>query len=109
MLASLTAKLDDGINLNIDEMNRAMDYILSDKTPDMQKANFLQKLTKKGETDDELYAMLSKMDEYGIHIAPKCNGTIIDVCGTGGDKLQTFNISTTAAFVIAAAGGYIAK
>lgn len=109
MLAHLTAKLDGGMNLSIDEMNHAMDYILSDKTPDLQKADFLQKLTKKGETDDELYAMLGKMDEYGMHVTPKCDGTIIDVCGTGGDKLQTFNISTTAAFVIAAAGGYVAK
>ncbi|MEM3063736.1 MAG: anthranilate phosphoribosyltransferase [Candidatus Nitrosotenuis sp.] len=109
MLAQLTAKLDSGINLSIDEMSYAMDCILSEKTPDVQKADFLQKLTKKGESDDELYAMLEKMDEYGTHVAPKCNGTIIDVCGTGGDKLRTFNISTTASFVIAAAGGYVAK
>ncbi|MEO9308984.1 MAG: anthranilate phosphoribosyltransferase [Nitrososphaera sp.] len=109
MLAQLTTKLSSRTNLSIDEMNYAMDYILSDKIPDEQKADFLQNLTKKGETDDELYAMLGKMDEYGIHIAPKCNGTIIDVCGTGGDRLQTFNISTTASFVIAAAGGYVAK
>ncbi|MEW6043598.1 MAG: anthranilate phosphoribosyltransferase [Thermoproteota archaeon] len=109
MLAPFTAKLEDGTNLSIDEMKCAMDDLLSDKMDNMQKADFLQKLTKKGETDDELYAMLDKMDEYGIHITPKCNGTIIDVCGTGGDKLQTFNISTSAAFVIASAGGYVAK
>ncbi|MBI5696961.1 MAG: anthranilate phosphoribosyltransferase, partial [Thaumarchaeota archaeon] len=58
---------------------------------------------------DELYAMLTKMDEHCIHISPKCKGTIIDVCGTGGDKLHTFNISTTAAFVVAACGGIVAK
>jgi anthranilate phosphoribosyltransferase len=90
-------------------MNSAMDMLLSDKVPDEQKADFLQKLSKKGETDEELFAMLGKMDEYGIHISPKCQGTIIDMCGTGGDNLQTFNISTTAAFVVAASGGYVAK
>jgi anthranilate phosphoribosyltransferase len=109
MLEQLTSKLEGGTNLSMDEMRYAMDDLLSNKIDDAQKADFLQRLTKKGETDDELYAMLGKMDEYGIHIAPKCGGTIIDVCGTGGDKLQTFNISTAAAFVIAAAGGYVAK
>jgi anthranilate phosphoribosyltransferase len=109
MLARLTAKLEEGTDMSISDMSSAMDLLLSNKIPDEQKAAFLQNLTKKGETDDELYAMLGKMDEYGIHISPKCHGTIIDVCGTGGDKLQTFNISTTAAFVIAAAGGYVAK
>lgn len=109
MLAELMSKLEEGTNLSIDEMNRAMDVLLSEEVHDAQKADFLQKLSRKGETDDELYAMLTKMDEYGIHIEPKCNGTIIDVCGTGGDKLKTFNISTSAAFVIAASGGYVAK
>jgi anthranilate phosphoribosyltransferase len=109
MLAQLTTKLEAGSDLSISNMNSAMDMLLSDKVPDEQKADFLQKLSKKGETDEELFAMLGKMDEYGIHISPKCQGTIIDMCGTGGDNLQTFNISTTAAFVVAASGGYVAK
>ncbi|HEX9846742.1 MAG TPA: anthranilate phosphoribosyltransferase [Candidatus Nitrosotenuis sp.] len=109
MIVNLTAKLKDGRNLTINEMGDAMNEVLSDRISDEKKADFLRYLSKKGESDDELYAMLGKMDEYGLHIMPKCQGTIIDVCGTGGDKLQTFNISTTASFVISAVGGFVAK
>jgi anthranilate phosphoribosyltransferase len=66
-------------------------------------------LADKGETDDELLGMLDKMNEFALKVVPKNQGTIIDMCGTGGDKLQTFNVSTTASFVVAAAGGIVAK
>jgi anthranilate phosphoribosyltransferase len=109
MLENYIARLEVGANLKPDEMHKAMELLLTEGTPDQIKAVFLQHLANKGETDDELLAMLTKMEEHGIHIAPKCKGTIIDVCGTGGDKLQTFNISTTAAFVIASCRGIVAK
>ena len=70
---------------------------------------FYHNLAEKGETDDELLGMLDKMQEFSLKIEPKNQGTIIDMCGTGGDKLQTFNVSTTASFVVAAAGGIVAK
>lgn len=109
MLERLTDRLAAGMNLPVSDMENAMDLLLSDKISDVKKAEFLKNLAKKGETDDELYAMLGKMDEYCVHISPKCPGTIIDVCGTGGDSLGTFNISTAASFVIAASGGFVAK
>ena len=109
MLENFIARLEVGANLKHDEMNKAMELLLTEGTPDQIKAVFLQHLANKGETDDELLTMLAKMEEHGIHISPKCKGTIIDVCGTGGDKLQTFNISTTAAFVIASCKGIVAK
>ena len=86
-----------------------MSEILSGKTSDDDNASFLSNLTKKGETDDELLGMLDKMQELSIKVNAKINGTMIDMCGTGGDKLQTFNVSTTASFVVAAAGGIVAK
>ena len=109
MITDLTAKIQKGQNLLLEEMDGVMDELLSTHVSDQKKAEFLRHLTKKGETDDELYAMLAKMDSLGIHVKPKCDGTLIDVCGTGGDNMQTFNISTSAAFVIAACGGFVAK
>ncbi|WP_268542838.1 anthranilate phosphoribosyltransferase [Candidatus Nitrosotenuis cloacae] len=109
MISELIAKVQGGQDLHHDEMSHAMDYLLSDGVSDKEKAEFLRFLAKKGETNDELYAMLEKMDGLGVHISPRCAGTLIDVCGTGGDRLSTFNISTTASFVIAASGGYVAK
>jgi anthranilate phosphoribosyltransferase len=108
-MMSQIAKLQAGQDLNVNEMHDAMSELLSDGVPDKEKAEFLRFLAKKGETNDELYAMLNKMDEFGLHIEPKCSGEVIDMCGTGGDKLSTFNISTTASFVVAASGGFVAK
>ena len=86
-----------------------MDEILTGKISVEETTNFLRNLTEKGETDQELLAMLDKMQQNAVHIHPKMNQKIIDVCGTGGDKMNTFNISTTASFVIAASGGVVAK
>ena len=90
-------------------MTNVMNEILVGTHNDQDVAEFLENLTQKGESDDELLAMLNKMEEFAVHISPNCKGKVIDVCGTGGDNLKTFNISTAAAFVIAAAGGYVAK
>tara|TARA_B100001750_G_scaffold244903_1_gene263281 strand:+ start:667 stop:1686 length:1020 start_codon:yes stop_codon:yes gene_type:complete len=96
-------------NLTFDEMSSVMSDILNGRNSDVEIAEFLRDLSNKGETDEELRAMLTKMNEFSINISPRCHGNIIDVCGTGGDNLQTFNISTAASFVIAAAGGNVAK
>jgi anthranilate phosphoribosyltransferase len=109
MIKDLTQQLSRGDSLTIDQMTNVMNEILGGTQNDQDVAEFLKNLTQKGESDDELLAMLNKMEEYSLHISPNCKGKIIDVCGTGGDKLKTFNISTTASFVIAGAGGNVAK
>jgi anthranilate phosphoribosyltransferase len=109
LISDLIAKLQEKTDLTYDEMNQVMTDVLSGKTDDTQNANFLSNLAEKGETDDELLGMLDKMQEFSLKVEPKNQGTVIDMCGTGGDKLQTFNISTTASFVVAAAGGTVAK
>jgi len=109
MISEFIKKLQEKTNLSYDEVNGIMTDILSGKTTDSENALFLSNLADKGETDDELLGMLDKMNEFALKVVPKNQGTIIDMCGTGGDKLQTFNISTTASFVVAAAGGIVAK
>jgi len=109
MIKELAEQLSHGNNLTTDQMTNMMDEILTGTQNDDDVAEFLKNLTEKGESDDELLAMLNKMEEFALHISPNCQGKIIDVCGTGGDKLKTFNISTAASFVIAGAGGNVAK
>ena len=96
-------------DLTFDEMSSVMSEILNGKNSDEEIAEFLKDLSDKGETNEELRAMFTKMNEYSVNINPRCHGNLIDVCGTGGDNLQTFNISTAASFVIAGAGGNVAK
>ncbi len=109
MISDLILKLQQKTDLTYDEINSVMTDVLSGKTDDIQNAEFLSGLAEKGETDDELLGMLDKMQEFSLKVEPKNQGTLIDMCGTGGDKLQTFNVSTTASFVVAAAGGIVAK
>jgi anthranilate phosphoribosyltransferase len=109
MISQYISKLQEKTDLTYDEINQIMTEMLSGKTDDTQNSDFLSFLAQKGETDDELLGMLDKMEEFSLKITPKNQGTLIDMCGTGGDKLQTFNISTTASFVVAAAGGIVAK
>ena len=109
MISELISKLQEKTDLSYDQMNNIMTDMLSGRTTDIENADFLSKLAQKGETNDELLGMLDKMQEFTLKVETKKSGTIIDMCGTGGDSLQTFNISTTASFVVAAAGGIVAK
>jgi anthranilate phosphoribosyltransferase len=63
----------------------------------------------KGEAVEELIAFASVMREHSSQIHPHVESRLVDTCGTGGDKIKTFNVSTTAAFVIAGAGVPVAK
>ena len=96
MIRELAQQLSRGNSLTIDQMTNVMNEILGGTQNDEDVAEFLKNLTQKGQSDDELLAMLNKMEEYALHISPNCQGKIIDMCGTGGYKLKTFNISTAA-------------
>lgn len=86
-----------------------MKEIMSGKTTNAQIAAFLTAMRLKGETIEEITALSTTMKEFCKRIHPKVNGRLIDTCGTGGDRIKTFNISTTAAFVVAGAGISVAK
>jgi anthranilate phosphoribosyltransferase len=109
MISELITKISSNRNLSYDEMSQIMDEILTAKTSVQETTHFLKSLTEKGESDEELLAMLDKIQQHAVNIHPNRQENILDVCGTGGDKTNTFNISTTAAFVIAASGGVVAK
>ena len=101
-------KLLNRQDLTSDEMRDVMQIIMSGGATDAQIGGFLIALRCKGESIDEIAAAAAVMRELATHV-PVAGEHIIDTCGTGGDGANTFNISTTCAFVVAAAGGQVAK
>ena len=98
----------DRHDLSFDDMQSVMRTIMSGDATPAQIAGLLIALRMKGETIDEIAAAASVMRELAQHVEVGIT-PLIDTCGTGGDGIGTFNISTAAAFVTAAAGGHIAK
>lgn len=101
-------KVVDGQNLTEEEAKNVMNIMLSGAATQAQLGAFLTALRIKGETLDEMVGFASVLKEKAEHIAPKVP-SYVDLVGTGGDRTFTFNISTTAAFVVAGAGLPIAK
>lgn len=101
-------KIIEGANLKEDEMADAMNQIMTGNATDAQIGSFLTALRIKGETVEEITGAARVMREKAVRIDPG-DGKVVDTCGTGGDKLGTFNISTTSAFVVAGAGLKVAK
>lgn len=97
-----------GQDLAFAEMREVMRAIMSGETTPAQIAGLLIALRLKGETVDEITAAASVMRELSLKVKVHC-APLIDTCGTGGDATGTFNISTAAVFVCAAAGAYVAK
>lgn len=84
------------------------EIMAGDATP-AQIGAFLTSLRMKGETVDEITALALVMRENAVRISPHVNGRTVDTCGTGGDQVKTFNVSTAAALVASGAGVPIAK
>lgn len=102
-------KLVEGKDLNREEAEEAMKTIMSGNATQAQIGAFLTALRMKGETIEEISACAKIMREFAERINPKVDGTLVDTCGTGGDKVKTFNISTISALVVAGADIPIAK
>jgi anthranilate phosphoribosyltransferase len=107
MIKELLAKVSAKQDLTFDEAKQAIDEIMSGEVSEAVISSFLTALAMKGETEEEIAGaatgMRSKAMEFNI------GGHALDIVGTGGDKSNSFNISTTSAFVAAAAGVTIVK
>jgi anthranilate phosphoribosyltransferase len=108
MLKDTLAALAAAKSLTADEAASAMGEIMDGSATPAQIAAFLTALRLKGETVDEITGCARAMRQRSVKIDPG-PGVVLDTCGTGGDGLGTFNISTVAAFVIAACGVKVAK
>ncbi len=106
-MKSLIAKVVSGNVLSTDEARSAFDIMMSGDATPAQIASFLTALHMRGETPDEIAAGAQVMREKALKVEAPAGA--IDNCGTGGDASGTWNISTGAAFVIAACGVPIAK
>jgi len=102
-------KLVNGADLTYEESTASMKEIMSGSATNAQIGAFLTALRMKGETAEEITAFTAVMKECCHRIHPSVKGRLVDTCGTGGDKIKTFNISTTAAFVVAGADVAVAK
>ena len=109
VIPEIISRLEQRMDLKICDVDFVMNEMLSGRLPDSTIAKFLSSLADKGETDDELLWMLGKMQEFAVNLSLGGMDSAIDMCGTGGDQLCTFNISTAASFVAAAAGATVAK
>ncbi|MFZ4200365.1 anthranilate phosphoribosyltransferase [Lysinibacillus sp. NPDC056220] len=104
----LQRKVLQGQHLMYEEMLEVAQWLFQDDTPKDEIASFLTALSIKGETAHEVAALATIMRSFASNVPVK-EGRYMDNCGTGGDGLHTFNISTASAFVLAGAGVKIAK
>lgn len=107
VLAGLLGRMLEGQNLSEQEAAAALNAIMDGKATSAQVAGFLIGLRAKGETPEEVAGLVRAMVDHAEQVP--VTGTVVDTCGTGGDGAGTFNISTLAALVVAAAGVPVAK
>ena len=102
-------QLIEGRDLSDDQMTDVMTNIMTGKLTPAQIAGFMVGIRIKGETVNEIAAAAKVMREQSHRVTLTNRNHLIDTCGTGGDSLQTFNVSTLSAIVSAAAGARVAK
>jgi anthranilate phosphoribosyltransferase len=95
-------------DLSMDEMQAVMHQIMSGQATDAQIGGLLIALRMKGETVDEITAAASVMRSLAVPVSISATNAV-DIVGTGGDSANLFNVSSACGFVVAAAGGHVAK
>jgi anthranilate phosphoribosyltransferase len=108
MIQHALQRLLDGHDLTRDEARAVMDAIMGGEATPAQIGGFLVALRLKGETADEIAGCAEAMREHVLSVHPQ-RDDLVDTAGTGGDGANTYNISTAAALVAAAAGAGVAK
>jgi anthranilate phosphoribosyltransferase len=108
MIKDAISKLADRIALSEKEAEEVMGEIMDGSATSAQIAGYLMGLRMKGETVEEIAGSVRAMRARAVKIRV-AHRRVVDTCGTGGDRAHTFNISTTAAFVVAGAGVAVAK
>ena len=108
MIREAIAKVVDGADLSADEVSQTMDEIMGGDATPAQIAGFITALRMKGETVLEVTGAAASMRHHATFIDAGAR-SVVDTCGTGGDRSNTFNISTATAFVTAGAGVCVAK
>ncbi|MEE2764387.1 MAG: anthranilate phosphoribosyltransferase [Pseudomonadota bacterium] len=101
-------RIASNLDLSRDEMQQIMRIVMKGEATDAQIGAFLMGLRLKSETIDEITGATEVMRELATGVTVKAE-PLIDIVGTGGDGSNLFNVSSASAFVVAAAGGYVAK
>ncbi len=108
-LRDILLKLCRRADLTREEATAAFDHIMAGEATDAQIGGLLVGLAAKGSTVDELVGAASVMRARSVRVTVPTTGAVLDTCGTGGDVKGTFNISTAAAIIAAAAGVTVVK
>jgi anthranilate phosphoribosyltransferase len=107
IISPILAQLTQGHDLSADLVDAAMTELFDGRVSDVQAAAFIVALRTKGETEEELVALVRAMHRFGTPV--KVADGAIDTCGTGGDRSGTVNVSTMAALIAAGAGARVVK
>ena len=109
MIKEYIRKVTEGKDLSAEEVKDLFSKLMEGQATDAQIGAILTGLKMKGETVEEISAAADIMREKAVKVPVKDRSKLVDTCGTGGDKIDTFNVSTITAFVIAGAGAKVAK
>ena len=107
MLTEYLNKVVSGRDLYEEEARACMQDIIEGRSSSLQVASLLTALKVKGETVNEITGFVKAMREASVKV--KSDKKLIDTCGTGGDTLKTFNVSTASAIIAASCGVTVAK
>jgi len=109
VIKQLIQKITSNTDLTKEETEKLFDILMKGEATDAQIGAVLVGLKMKGETVDEITSAASVMKREAVKVPVLDRSRLVDTCGTGGDKINTFNVSTITAFVAAGAGAKVAK